>query len=99
MVQQSVNSLCHIPIYCCDQLCIYNWRQTLMLGILRLQEVISNLVAEKCNSYCQCMTIMHNKSSIKFSGGSRMDNDGTLQSLWYLDIHLKACNFSLKWQY
>lgn len=75
MVQQSVNSLCHIPIYCCDQLCIYNWRQTLMLGILRLQEVISNLVAEKCNSYCQCMTIMHNKSSIKFSGGSRMDND------------------------
>ena len=46
-----------------------------MLGILKLQKVISNLVAEKCNSYRQCMSIMHNKSSIKFFGESGMDND------------------------
>lgn len=46
-----------------------------MLVILRLQKVISNLVAEQCNSYRQCMTIMHNKSNIKFFGGNGMDND------------------------
>ena len=52
-----------------------------MLVILRLQKVISNLVAEQCNSYRQCMTIMHNKSNIKFFGGNGMDNDEHQESM------------------
>ena len=73
-----------------------------MLRILRLQDAISNLVAEKCNNYFQCMTVTHNKSRIKLFGGSGMDDEEhqITMAFRFFQIHLKAHNnYFLKWQY